>query len=495
MKKALIIALLANIATTTVYADGLNTKIVKSITKYSNDIENTAQDDKDSPIYTIKNIASIVSDIQANSAKLAKGLVLTDGGKVSIPNPVKPKDIYMTDNATAAKGIAKYDSKRDEIKATIESLIEKRNNVSGIAKKIRKLKYDHKIAQKKSELKAINTKLDILKDIENGDKAYTEEKITQINTIKNITVNGFKAYSNDITKPVLSHLKAAWNYANKLNYMSYRNNIEIFWNARLALWNNQYYVNNKDAAKAFEFNDITNYLTIQAIKSLQDIDTTKAISLYANANTLAYTVTTIGDLSGVQKKIASPRTALSICEASLISIRTNTKVTTARNIIKRLSNKKAVEPILTNLLNQTSIDDIILYDLDKLGDNWALKAATNAIRSTIGSDSILYVNGHTLMLRSTSSMVDAFTKAIAENEIYKQVSGADRVLFGKNACNFTAAKNSNNPIVKAMIAASKQIAGQLPKGQVIDTVFEEKVYLALQSTMFENLSNVLPKEE
>lgn len=31
----------------------------------------------------------------------------------------------MTDNATAAKGIAKYDSKRDEIKATIESLIEK----------------------------------------------------------------------------------------------------------------------------------------------------------------------------------------------------------------------------------------------------------------------------------------------------------------------------------------------------------------------------------
>ncbi|OIN84315.1 hypothetical protein [Francisella sp. TX07-6608] len=54
MKKTLIIALLANIATTTVYADGLNTKIVKSITKYSNDIENTAQDDKDSPIYTIK---------------------------------------------------------------------------------------------------------------------------------------------------------------------------------------------------------------------------------------------------------------------------------------------------------------------------------------------------------------------------------------------------------------------------------------------------------
>ncbi|MDE4959652.1 hypothetical protein NAI72_12060, partial [Francisella tularensis subsp. holarctica] len=76
-----------------------------------------------------------------------------------------------------------------------------------------------------------------------------------------------------------------------------------------------------------------------------------------------------------------------------------------------------------------------------------------------------------------------------------QVIYAERVIFGNNACYFTAAKNSNNPIVKAMISASKQIAGQLPKGQVIDTVFEEKEYLALQSTMFENLSNVLPKEE
>ncbi|MDE4965503.1 hypothetical protein NAI76_09385, partial [Francisella tularensis subsp. holarctica] len=108
-------------------------------------------------------------------------------------------------------------------------------------------------------------------------------------------------------------------------------------------------------------------------------------------------------------------------------------VTTARNIINRLSNKKAVKPKLRHLLNQTSIDDIILYDIDKLGDNWALKAATNAIRSTIGSDSILYVKGHTFFLISTSSMFVDFIIDIAENEIYKLVSVADRVLFGKYA--------------------------------------------------------------
>ncbi|MFV9931232.1 MAG: hypothetical protein AB8V10_06720 [Francisella endosymbiont of Hyalomma asiaticum] len=77
----------------------------------------------------------------------------------------------------------------------------------------------------------------------------------------------------------------------------------MFWNARVALWNGQYYVGSKDAATAIAFNDITNYLTIQAIKSIQGNDTTKAISLYANANTLAYTVTTLSDLeNNIQKK-------------------------------------------------------------------------------------------------------------------------------------------------------------------------------------------------
>ncbi|MBK2149457.1 hypothetical protein IBD90_00845 [Francisella tularensis] len=483
MKKTLTIALLGTIATTSVYADDLNAKIVnESVTKYSNNVETDADTNTNSPIYAFKSIAADASNIQANGEKLARGFVLTNNGAVKIPNSIKPKNMYMKDQATAAQGLEKYRAERDEINNNIKKLESQK-----------KLGWRIKVVAEQAKLKSINTKIDILKGIENGDKAYAEEKIAQFNIVKNITVNGPKAYFNDIAKPVLSHLNAAWDSATSLNYVDYRSNIDMFWGARVVLWNGQYNINSKDAATAIEFNDITNYLTIQTIKSLQGSDTTKAVSLYADANTLTYTVTTIGDLSSVQKKIASPRTALSICEASLISIRTNTKVTTARNIINRLSNKKAVKPILRHLLNQTSIDDIILYDLDKLGDNWALKAATNAIRSTIGSDSILYVKGHTLMLISTSSMVDAFIKAIAENEIYKQVSDADRVLFGKNACNFTAAKNSNNPIVKAMIAASKQIAGQLPKGQVIDTVFEEKVYLALQSTMFENLSNVLPK--
>ncbi|MBK2357810.1 hypothetical protein IBE09_09345, partial [Francisella hispaniensis] len=195
--------------------------------------------------------------------------------------------------------------------------------------------------------------------------------------------------------------------------------------------------------------------------------------------------------SGIQDKIASPRTAQSICEADLIDIRANTKVSTARNVINGLSDQKAVETILTHLLDKISIGDITVYDLDKLGNNWAIKAAVNAISTALGSEGVLYVKGHTLMLRPASAVAGPVANAIAENGIYKQVSDADSILFGENACNFIAAKNSNNPIAKAMVAASKQIAGQLSKDQVIDPAFQEQVYVALQATMFENLSKVL----
>ena len=117
------------------------------------------------------------------------------------------------------KVLLKYSAEIDEINATIERWTEKRNKVSGISKKIKQLSYDYKIAEKKAELKDIHTKIDILKGIENGDKAYAEEQISQFSTIKNITVNGPKAYFNDIAKPVSSHLNAAWNSA-IINYVS-----------------------------------------------------------------------------------------------------------------------------------------------------------------------------------------------------------------------------------------------------------------------------------
>ncbi|WP_425536903.1 hypothetical protein [Francisella-like endosymbiont] len=86
MKKILTIALLGTIAATSVYADDLNAKIVsESITKYSNDAEKAANTDINSPICAVKSISDI-GDIQANGARLAKGLVLTDNGKVKIPN-------------------------------------------------------------------------------------------------------------------------------------------------------------------------------------------------------------------------------------------------------------------------------------------------------------------------------------------------------------------------------------------------------------------------
>nr|WP_254923470.1 hypothetical protein [Francisella tularensis] len=204
----------------------------------------------------------------------------------------------------------------------------------------------------------------------------------------------------------------------------------MFWGARVALWNGQYNINSKDAATAIEFNDITNYLTIQTIKSLQGSDTTKAVSLYADANTLAYTVTTLGDLeSGIQEKIASPRTAQSICEADLIDIRANNKVSTARNVINGLSDQKTVETILTHLLDKISIGDITVYDLDKLGNNWAIKAAVNAISTTIGSEGVLYVKGHTLMLRPASAVAGPVANIHYQHNDDNKIDHLDHICF------------------------------------------------------------------
>lgn len=55
MKKTLTIALLGTIATTSVYADDLNAKIVnESVTKYSNNVETDADTNTNSPIYAFK---------------------------------------------------------------------------------------------------------------------------------------------------------------------------------------------------------------------------------------------------------------------------------------------------------------------------------------------------------------------------------------------------------------------------------------------------------
>ena len=499
MKKTkLTIALLGSIvATTSVYADDLNADIVhQAITTYSNDVEVAADTDVNSPIFAVKSIAADAGNIQANGAKLAKGLVLTDDGSVKIPNAVKPKSKYMVDEATANEGIAKYTDEKIEIKSTMDRWKEKRAKVSGFGKRINKLNYDRKLEQKRAERKALNVKINILEGIANGDKAYAEEKIAQFNTIKELTVNGPKAYLNDIAKPVSGHLTAAWDAATKFDYIDYRNNIDMFWDARVALWNGEYNINSEDADTAVAFNDVTNYLTIQAIKAIQKSDTTEgAVKLYADANTLAYTVTSLGDVeSQIQAKIASPLTAQSICEANLMDVRANSTVTSARNVVNGLSDPKAVEAVLTTLLDKINVGDIKVYDLSTLGNSWAIKAAVAAISVAIGQEGVVYVKDKNLMLRPASAIATPVAEAIASNSIYQEVGNADSILFGDNSCNFTAAKDSSNKVAQALVAASHQIAGELSEGGVVEPGFEEQVYVALQATMFENLDKVLPNK-
>ncbi len=252
LKKTITIALLGSIAATSVYADDLNANVVNnSIVNYSKKVEAAADTDPNSAIYAVKSMAADAADIQANGEKIARGLVLTNNGKVKIPNAVKPKDMYMKDQASAAQGLEKYRAERDGINKNIEKLQSEK-----------KLGWKIKVAAEQAKLKSIKTKIDILKGIENGDKAYAEEKI------------------------------------------------------------------------------------------------------------------------------ASPRTALSICEANLLDVKANSNIATAIYIIKDLSDEKAVNAILTQFLDIINLGDIKVYDLDKLGSSWVVNAAVNAIAVAIGSEGV-----------------------------------------------------------------------------------------------------------
>ncbi|MDE4998780.1 hypothetical protein NAI79_10515, partial [Francisella tularensis subsp. holarctica] len=82
---------------------------------------------------------------QANGEKLAIGFDLTNNGAVKIPNYIKPKNMYMKDQATAAQGLEKYIAERDEIN----------NNIKKLESQM-KLGWRSKVVAEQDKLKSIN---------------------------------------------------------------------------------------------------------------------------------------------------------------------------------------------------------------------------------------------------------------------------------------------------------------------------------------------------
>lgn len=490
MTKTFTVALLSSISVSSIYANDLSAQsIYSSISKYSQNVANAAENYPNTAVYAINNIASDASEIRSNGRKLARGLALANPAE--IPSTIKPKKIYMENKNTATQGIKKYIQQRDQIQATINSLINKKSNLSGFGKNIKKLDLDHEISQYEAKKKLIDAKIDILEGIENGERAYAEGKLNQFDIIRNMTINGPKAYYDNIAQPMSKYLAAAWSAADNNDYANYKKNMTMFWNDRVAIWNNNYKIDNNDAATALAFNNIKNYLTIQTIAAIQNQDFNNAVSLYANANALAYTITNLNNVqSQVQAKLNSLIAPQAQCEVALDSVRNNNSVTSARNIITNLSNEKGIEDILTNLLDHLNINSSSIYNLDYLDNDWAVNAAISSIHQASGSHGIIYIQNHHLMLRSVSSIAAPVANSISEDNIYKQVANVDGILFGDNACNFTAAQNSNDPIAKYLVTTSNQIAEKIGHGH-IDPAFRKNVYVALETVIFENLDSTL----
>ncbi|MDE4978236.1 hypothetical protein NAI52_11170, partial [Francisella tularensis subsp. holarctica] len=79
--------------------------------------------------------------------KLARGFVLTNNCAVKIPNSIKPKNMAMKDQATAAQGLETYRAERDEINTHLKKLESQK-----------KLGWRIKLVAEQAKLKSLNTK-------------------------------------------------------------------------------------------------------------------------------------------------------------------------------------------------------------------------------------------------------------------------------------------------------------------------------------------------
>ena len=126
--------------------------------------------------------------------------------------------------------------------------------------------------------------------------------------------NGFNGYNDQLANPSKDTLNNAWNAATKFDYVDYTKNIHDFWNVRMNEWTDGADLSNDSLA----FNELTSVATIEAIAQIKGQDTAAAIKDYANANELAFQVTTLGNseqavMDIINNKVGTPGALYGFC--------------------------------------------------------------------------------------------------------------------------------------------------------------------------------------
>ena len=314
---------------------------------------------------------------------------------------------------------------------------------------------------------------------------------TQYDVVNGIRIdykNGFNAYNAELVNPSKEILGNAWTAATKFDYVDYTKNIHDFWNVRMNVWTNESEVS-KDA-KAF--NELSNVATIQAISQIKGQDTAASIKDYANANELAFQVTTLGNSEQVVKDLVNNPTANLplLCENNATAIVNNPSVKSAVELINKLDDENEVKTVITGVLSKVGIDSD--YTVVNLKDTLGSMAA-NVIATVIGNDSVIHVDSDlNLKVEIAAIAAPKVADAISGNSIYKEVVASQNLVVGTETCNYEAVSTSTTRIGKAMMAATNYYADAIAKesGAPVDEATKSKVLMALEGTMYANINKI-----
>ncbi|MGQ4003090.1 hypothetical protein QIW49_08295 [Francisellaceae bacterium CB300] len=479
-KTKLTIALMSSMAVTSAFAT-TGTEVNNSITKYSEfSMAKTKEIIPGADASIVYRSSTLVNNLVNDSnvqKHIATSLIAdkTAGLKAkaeayeasSIEKKERKKAKY-NEKAQAtkdAKGWSKVKAFKEEVSAKIE--LEKQRGRVNAAKKA--------VAE--------------LNKFEND--GFFKEQYELANGIRVDFKNGFNAYNEQLVNPSKVVLGDAWTAATKFDYVDYTKNIHDFWNVRMNVW-----TDGADLSKdARAFNELTNVATIEALAQIKGEDTAAAIKDYANANELAFQVTTLGNseqavMNVINNKVGTPGALYGFCATNATQIADNKNVQNAVNTINQLGDKDEIAKVIDVVLAKIGIDnDYTIINLKATLGN----IGAQAIATIIGSDGVIFVDKDlNLKVDITGLAAQPVAEAIADNSIYKEVIASQNLVVGTQTCNYEAVSTSNTKVGKALMAATNYYANAIAKetGAPVDAATKSNVLMALEGTMYENINKI-----
>lgn len=479
MKKTkLTIALMGSMAVTSAFAT-TGTEVNASLVKYSNTSLDNATTNPDSIIKRTTTLVNTLVNDTAVQKHLVNSLVAekTVGLKTKAANyksaadeKLKNKKNKLADRQTVAaetKGFAKINAWKDVLSSKIE--VEKQRGRVRAARN------------------AIN---ELAKFVNDG---FFNDTVAQANGIRVTLKNGLNDYNNQLVNPSKDMLSNAWSAATKFNYVDYTANIHSFWDTRMNVWSDA-----SDLTKdAQAFNELTNVATIEAIAQIKGQDTAASIKDYANANELAFQVTTLGNSEQVVKDLVNSPTAnlYLLCSNNAQAIVNNSAVKNAVDTINQLQNKEEIATVIDAVLAKVGIDsDYTIANINSILPNIpGKKLILDAISNAIGNAGSISVDAdYNLKVDITGLAAQPLADAIAGNSIYKEVVASQNLVVGSDVCNYDAVSTSTTRVGQAMMAATNYYANAIAKesGTPVDAATKSKVLMALEANLYANINKI-----